>query len=115
MIALGTKWMIDYNKGAKDVASIKQLSASMGGSPMIAREIKKLDTLKNQSYLLIGLGVVCLIASVMVFKLGKISGLIMLATLGFMISQDKMFLIPCVPFVFGGLFALLSKNKPQVA
>ena len=116
-IGLGVKLNADYDKYADTIGQLSQLTAQLGQNPNVNDSLKELREIHIVSYALMGLGLLSLIASTIVFKTPKASGAIMLATaiilataIMFAIFNPKTLIFSFL-LVIAGLLALLSKKK----
>ncbi|MBI4411413.1 MAG: hypothetical protein HY541_02890 [Deltaproteobacteria bacterium] len=113
-VGLGSKWVTDYNKYESTIASMQELSEQMG-SGVLADSLGEVKKLKNAGYALVGLGILAFLASVLVFKLGKLSGLVMLiAAIVPGVLAPQAFVATAL-LIVGGILALLAKSKTSAA
>ncbi|MBI2339967.1 MAG: hypothetical protein HYU99_06345 [Deltaproteobacteria bacterium] len=114
-LGLGSKWVTDYNKYESTIASMQQMADQMGAGGAMAESLASVGKLKNAGYALVGLGLLALLASILVFKLGKLSGLVMLiAAIVPGVLAPQAFVATAV-LIVGGILALLTKPKQAVA
>ena len=113
-VGLGSKWVTDYNKYESTIASMQELSEQMG-SGVLADSLGEVKKLKNAGYALVGLGILAFLASVLVFKLGKLSGIIMWATAIVPAIFVPKSLVFTSLLLVAGLLALLAKSKTSAA
>jgi len=114
-VGLGSKWVADYNKYESTIASIEQLSEQMGGGGALADSLTGIKKLKSAGYALVGLGILALLASVLVFKLGKLSGIVMWVAAIVPVVFAPRSLIFTSLLIVAGILAFLTKSKQTVA
>lgn len=112
-VGLGSKWVTDYNKFESTIASLQQLSDQMGGA--MADSLAEVKKLKNAGYALVGLGILAFLASILVFKLGKLSALVMGSAAVIPAILAPISLLAGSFLIIAAILALLAKPKQAAA
>jgi hypothetical protein len=114
--ALGSKWVTDYNDNKQAVVGLAKLAHSLGGKGNEVEEaIKGVERLKTAGYLMMLFALVSLGASVMVGKLGKISGGALLASALIPAVLAPASLLAGFLLIIAGVLGLFVKTKPRPA
>lgn len=111
ILGLGAKWVSDYNKYEKSIAAIEKMSTELGGSEEIAASMSQVKKLHTAGMLMVVMGFLALIASVLVFKMAKLSGIVMLAAVVIPAIFAPKSLVFSFLLIIAGVMALLAKPK----
>ena len=114
--ALGSKWVSDYESNKHTIVAMAKLAHSFGGKGNEVDEaIKGVERTKTAGYLMIVFALVAIGASVMVGKLGKISGGALLAAAIIPAALAPASLLAGFLLIIAGVLGLFVKTKPRPA
>ncbi len=112
-IGLGVKWVKDYQANKGNITQVESLSAQMGVQDQVKSEMQDLDKMVKAAYAMIALGGLAFLASLFVFKIPKVTGLILIVA-----AAAPAVLVP-ISLIFtglmglAGLIAIFLKAKPK--
>ncbi len=111
-VGLGAKWVTDYEANRKAIKELSTLAQSLGAKPdgKMADAFKALERTRQAGYGMIGLGVLALVSAALVFKLGKISGAVMLVAAAVPAVLAPLSLVASFLLIIGGILGLLVKK-----
>jgi len=110
---LGAKWVTDYEANRKAITQLSALTLSLGAKAdgTTAAAFKALERTRQAGYGMIGLGIVALVGAALVFKIGKISGVVMLIAAAVPAVLAPWSLVASVLLVVGGILGLCVKTR----
>ncbi len=113
-LGLGGKWVSDASKYEKSIAQMEEMAGKMGPAAR-PPQLDELKRLVKSGWLMIGLGIVALIASILVFKIPKVSAILLLVA-GIVpgILAPKAF-VGTFLLIIAGMLAFFAKRKPAPA
>lgn len=107
-MALGAKWVFDYNDGKQAIEALQQSSKTLGVDTSSFDELEKY---KTGGYILIVCGLVALVTVFLIGKLGKIAAVIMLLAGIAPAFIDPATLIFTFFVILGGILCFFVKPK----
>lgn len=116
-LTVGAIWLSDYNAHKDEIAGMKQTMTQLGASGAIDEQLKELQTHVRAAYSMLVLGGLSFLASILVFKVSKLSGAILiLSVLIPAILLPKTLLFSFFLLIAGALaFAVKPKKVAQTA
>lgn len=116
-LTVGAIWLSDYNAHKDEIAGMKQTMTQLGASGAIDEQLKELQTHVRAAYSMLVLGGLSFLASILVFKVSKLSGAILiLSVLIPAILLPKTLLFSFILLIAGALaFAVKPKKVAQTA
>ncbi len=118
VIALGSKWITDYKANEAAVKQSAELLRQLGGAKEAAEASAAFKTLErrvNAAYAMVGLGALALLLSPAVFKVPKLSGIMMAAAAIVPAALAPLTLVVGSLLLLGALFAFLAKPRAAAA
>jgi len=113
ILFFGAVWIADYNKSKDDMASLQKIAARDGADDAISRSFEELRNNVKAAYAMVGLGIISLVASFVVFRLATISGLLMLTAVIIPAVLAPKTLLFSFLLSIAGILALLSLRRAQ--
>lgn len=111
-IGLGAKWLSDFNQYKDTFAQIEKMSTQMPeGQKMPDELLGKIKKTHNAAYALVGLGFLSLLSAFLVFKMPKVTGIIMLATVVIPAVMVPQALVGSFLLIVSGILAMIAKPK----
>lgn len=116
---LGAKWVGDYGTHQAKLESLEVFAGQLGSekvSGVLSEGMNKLKNLRLVGYWMIAFGALSLAASFLLWKFGKIAGLIMLAApIVPALFMPKTLIFTFFLFIAGGLTLLSARSqRPKV-
>jgi hypothetical protein len=111
---LGAKWVSDYQDNKAQIKSLAKLAASLGGGKTteVDAAIKAVERTKDAGYVMIGVALLALAASILVGKFGKLSGAAILVGTAIPAAMAPLSLVAGFLLVIAGILALFVKTAP---
>jgi len=112
---LGSKWVSDYEANKAQIKSLARLASSLGTkSTEMDEAIKGVERTKTAGYIMIVMALLGLAASVLVGKLGKLSGAVLLVGAAIPAALAPVSLIAGFLLIIAGILALFVKPAPAL-
>ncbi len=111
-VGLGAKWLSDFNKYKDTFAQIEKMSSQMPEGQKIPDDLMgKIKKTHNAAYALVGLGLLSFLSSLLVFKMPKLTGIIMLLTVIVPAVMTPQALVGSFLLIISGILAMIAKPK----
>jgi hypothetical protein len=112
---LGGKWVSDYEANKEQIKSLAKLASSLGGkSEDMDAAIKAVERTKTAGYIMIVAALAGLAASLLVGKLGKLSGVVLLVGASLPAALAPLSLVAGFLLIIAGILALFVKTAPPL-
>jgi hypothetical protein len=113
LTGLGAKWVTDFDKNKETIAQLEKLSGALGGAG--GEAMAQLERAKTAGYAMIPLGILAIVAAVLVFKMSKPAGAVMIAAAVIPAVLVPSSLIFSFLLILAGIFALVAKPRAATA